>query len=127
MEKRTETWGWLLVCVVFFQQAFSQYLAYRRDNNELLLFVLKQLAKEQITYFRSRYRSEPDVIEIQEDEFIDRVRLLYFWFYLVLLSIQCSFASFEEIAANSHHIVAKPILTEFDLVEGGDRFKMGHF
>ncbi|KAK2550621.1 DNA replication licensing factor mcm2 [Acropora cervicornis] len=54
--------------------AFSQYLAYRRDNNELLLFVLKQLAKEQITYFRSRYRSEPDVIEIQEDEFIDRAR-----------------------------------------------------
>ncbi|XP_074609915.1 DNA replication licensing factor mcm2-like [Acropora palmata] len=56
------------------RKAFSQYLAYRRDNNELLLFVLKQLAKEQITYFRSRYRSEPDVIEIQEDEFIDRAR-----------------------------------------------------
>ena len=109
-----------MICVVFFQQAFSQYLAYRRDNNELLLFVLKQLAKEQITYFRSRYRSEPDVIEIQEDEFIDRVRLLYFLFYLVLLSIQCSFASFEAaIAANSHHIVAKPILTEFDLVGVG--------
>ena len=60
--------------VVFcFQQAFSQYLAYRRDNNELLLFVLQQLTKEQIIFFRSRYRSEPDVIEIQEDEFTDRV------------------------------------------------------
>lgn len=67
-----------LMLSLFFQQAFSQYLAYRRDNNELLLFVLKQLAKEQITYFRSRYRSEPDVIDIQEDEFIDRVRMLYF-------------------------------------------------
>ena len=62
-----------LLYVLFSEQAFSQYLAYRRDNNELLLFVLKQLAKEQITFFRSRYRSEPDVIEIQEDEFTDRV------------------------------------------------------
>ncbi|RMX61533.1 hypothetical protein pdam_00013734 [Pocillopora damicornis] len=56
------------------RKAFSQYLAYRRDNNELLLFVLRQLAKEQYTFSRSRYRSEPDVIEIQEDEFTDRVR-----------------------------------------------------
>ena len=35
--------------------------------------MLKQLAKEQVTFYRSRYRSEPDVIEIQEDEFTDRV------------------------------------------------------
>ena len=62
-----------LLYVLFSEQAFSQYLAYRRDNNELLLFVLKQLVKEQITFFRSRYRGEPDVIEIQEDEFTDRV------------------------------------------------------
>lgn len=114
--------------IIFFQQAFSQYLAYRRDNNELLLFVLKQLAKEQITYFRSRYRSEPDVIEIQEDEFIDRVRLIYFFYsYLVLLSVQCSYASFEAIASNSHHIVAKSILIEFDSVGEGGRGKIGIF
>ena len=62
------------VFYVCHKQAFSQYLAYRRDNNELLLFVLKQLSKEQVTFFRSRHRSQPDVIEIQEDEFTDRVR-----------------------------------------------------
>ncbi|KAK3735313.1 hypothetical protein QZH41_018724, partial [Actinostola sp. cb2023] len=56
------------------KKAFSHYLAFRRDNNELLLFVLKQLVKEQISYYRSRYRTEPDVVEIQEDEFIDRAR-----------------------------------------------------
>ncbi|EDO35060.1 predicted protein [Nematostella vectensis] len=56
------------------KKAFSHYLAYRRDNNELLLFVLKQLIKEQITFYRSRYHSEPDVIEIQEEEFTDRAR-----------------------------------------------------
>jgi len=51
----------------------------------LLLFVLKQLAKEQITFFRSRYRSEPDVIEIQEDELTDRVSyILYLWHTLTL-------------------------------------------
>ena len=55
-------------------------MAYRRDNNELLLFVLKQLAKEQVTFFRSRHRSGelPDVIEIQEDEFTDRVGSSFF-------------------------------------------------
>ncbi|XP_031573704.1 DNA replication licensing factor mcm2-like [Actinia tenebrosa] len=56
------------------KKAFSHYLAFRRDNNELLLFVLKQLAKEQISFYRCRYRTEPDIIDIQEEEFVDRAR-----------------------------------------------------
>ena len=36
------------------------------------------MAKEQYTFSRSRYRSEPDVIEIQEDEFTDRVSFAEF-------------------------------------------------
>ena len=55
------------------RKAFSQYLAYKRDNNELLLFVLNQLVKEQTTFYRSRHRTEPDVIELQEEDFVDRV------------------------------------------------------
>ena len=31
-------------------QAFARYLAYKRDNNELLLFILKQLASDQMAY-----------------------------------------------------------------------------
>ncbi|KAK5600016.1 MCM DNA helicase complex subunit [Crenichthys baileyi] len=36
-------------------QTFARYLAFRRDNNELLLFILKQLVAEQVAYQRSRY------------------------------------------------------------------------
>ena len=33
---------------------FSRYLAYKRDNNELLLFILRGLANETATYMRNR-------------------------------------------------------------------------
>lgn len=56
------------------RKTFAHYLSFKKDNNELLMFVLKQLVRDQITFFKNRYRSEPDVIEIQEDEFIDRAR-----------------------------------------------------
>ena len=32
-----------------------RYLAYKRDNNELLLFILRGLANETATYMRNRY------------------------------------------------------------------------
>merc|ERR1719210_1842345 len=37
---------------------FARYLTYKRDNNELLLFVLRQLAQETSSYLRSRYGTE---------------------------------------------------------------------
>ncbi|KAL5516440.1 hypothetical protein EMCRGX_G001773 [Ephydatia muelleri] len=55
-------------------QAFAHYLAYRRDNNELLLFILKQLATEQINFNMNGYGVEQDVIEVCEEEFTERVR-----------------------------------------------------
>lgn len=55
-------------------QAFARYLAYKRDNNELLYFLLKQLVNDQISYNRNRYGGEEqDVIEIPEDEFAEKV------------------------------------------------------
>ena len=36
------------------KRSFSRYLAFKRDNNELLLFVLRQLASETTTYMRNR-------------------------------------------------------------------------
>jgi DNA replication licensing factor MCM2 len=56
------------------KKTFARYLSFKKDNNELLLFVLKQLVRDQITYHKNRYRSEPSVIEIQEDDFNDRAR-----------------------------------------------------
>ncbi len=54
-------------------QTFSRYLAFKRDNNELLLFVLKQLAQDQMTFQRTRYGMEQDYIEISEKDLADKV------------------------------------------------------
>lgn len=57
-------------------KTFQRYLAYKRDNNELLLFVLKQLVHEQINFIRNRYGSEPDVIEVQEKDLQEKANQL---------------------------------------------------
>lgn len=60
-------------------QTFARYLAFRRDNNELLLFILKQLVAEQVSYQRNRYGVQQDVIEIPEKDLVDKVtdRMMY--------------------------------------------------
>lgn len=55
-------------------QTFARYLAFRRDNNELLLFILKQLVAEQVAYQRSRYGVQNDTVEIPEKDLHDKVR-----------------------------------------------------
>ena len=62
--------------MIFFNpplQAFANYLSYKRDNNELLLFITRQLASDQLTYNRNRYGGDFEIIEISEDELIDKV------------------------------------------------------
>lgn len=54
-------------------QTFARYLAFRRDNNELLLFILKQLVAEQTAYQRSRYGVQNDMVEVPEKDFKDKV------------------------------------------------------
>uniref|UniRef100_A0A8C2GU26 DNA replication licensing factor MCM2 n=1 Tax=Cyprinus carpio TaxID=7962 RepID=A0A8C2GU26_CYPCA len=56
------------------RKTFAQYLAFRRDNNELLLFVLKQLVSEQVAYQRNRYGAQQDTIEIPEKDLVDKAR-----------------------------------------------------
>lgn len=62
-----------LVTEVAFPQTFARYLAFRRDNNELLLFILKQLVSEQVSYQRNRYGAQQDNIEIAEKDLVDKV------------------------------------------------------
>merc|ERR1712096_214853 len=50
---------------------FSRYLAYKRDNNELLLFILRGLANETATYMRNRYGTEQKVVEVNEKDLAD--------------------------------------------------------
>ena len=56
------------------RRKFSRYLTFKRDNNELLLFVLKQLAQETAVYMRNRYGTEQEVIEVTENDLMDRAR-----------------------------------------------------
>lgn len=57
----------------FVFQTFARYLAFRRDNNELLLFILKQLVAEQVSYQRNRYGVQNDSIEIAEKDLQEKV------------------------------------------------------
>merc|ERR1739838_128470 len=53
---------------------FSRYLAYKRDNNELLLFILRGLANETATYMRNRYGTDQEVIEVPEKDLMEKAR-----------------------------------------------------
>ncbi|GIY51642.1 DNA replication licensing factor mcm2 [Caerostris darwini] len=56
------------------KKTFSRYLTYKRDNNELLLYVLKQLIQEQIAYYRSRFTAVMETVEVPEKEFQEKAR-----------------------------------------------------
>lgn len=56
------------------RKTFSRYLAYRRDNNELLLFILKQLAQDQMMFQTNRYSAQLDTVEISEKDLADKAR-----------------------------------------------------
>jgi len=53
---------------------FARYLSYKRDNNELLLFILRNLASETATYMRNRYGTEQEVVEINEKDLVEKAR-----------------------------------------------------
>ncbi|VEL36793.1 unnamed protein product [Protopolystoma xenopodis] len=59
------------------RQNFTRYLSFGRDNQDLILFLLKQLVQDQLTFMRSRHRGEPDQdIEIPEKDLAERAKQL---------------------------------------------------
>lgn len=50
---------------------FSRYLSFRRDNNELLLFVLRQLMHEQAVYQRSRFSTKQQQSQHQQQQLVE--------------------------------------------------------
>ena len=56
------------------KRKFNKYLSFKRDNNELLLFILRQLTQETAVYMRNRYGTEQEVIEVNESDLIDKAR-----------------------------------------------------
>lgn len=59
-------------------QTFARYLSFRRDNNELLMFILKQLVSEQVMYQRNRYGAQQDSVEVSEKDLVDKVGVFFF-------------------------------------------------
>ncbi|XP_067683029.1 DNA replication licensing factor mcm2-like [Haliotis asinina] len=56
------------------RKTFGRYLSFRKDNNELLLFILKQIAQDQMAFQRNRYGMEQDSLEISEKDLADKAR-----------------------------------------------------
>ncbi|CAL1543351.1 unnamed protein product [Lymnaea stagnalis] len=56
------------------RKTFGRYLSFRKDNNELLLFILKQLAQDQIAYHRNRFGTDLEQTEISEKDLADKAR-----------------------------------------------------
>jgi len=56
---------------------FARYLTYKRDNNELLLFILRQITQETVAYNRTRYGREDEdqeVVEISENDLLEKAK-----------------------------------------------------
>merc|ERR1719233_1234856 len=56
------------------KRTFARYLSFKKDNNELLLFILRGLANETATYMRNRYGTEQEVVEINEKDLAEKAR-----------------------------------------------------
>lgn len=57
------------------KKTFARYLTYKKDNNELLLYILKGLASETAIYMRNRYAtSDVQLVEVSEKDLSDRAR-----------------------------------------------------
>lgn len=58
------------------KRTFKGYLSYKKDNNELLLHLLNNLAKEAAAYMRNRYGSSEELVEINERDLTDKARTI---------------------------------------------------
>jgi hypothetical protein len=68
------------------------------------MFILKQLVEDQVTFPNNRYGSAPDIIKTLEEEFLDRVSVLFyvkFWGHLFVLT--GSHQKFWSYAKGEHH------------------------
>ena len=58
----------------YLSQTFTRYLNYKKDNNELLLYILRQLIGDQAKYQRNRFGDlSEEFIQIKEKELTEKV------------------------------------------------------
>lgn len=55
------------------RQIFQRYLLYKKDHSELLLYILRQLTKDQLAFMRGTSQGDTVAIEIDEKDLIDKV------------------------------------------------------
>ena len=56
-------------------QTFQKYLSFKKDNSELLFYILRQMALDQLTYIRCVQGPDAAVVEVSEKDLIDRVSI----------------------------------------------------
>merc|ERR1719187_3069463 len=58
-------------------RTFNKYMAYKKDNNELLLYLLKGLVQETALYMRNRYDScDLNLVEVNENDLVEKARTI---------------------------------------------------
>ncbi|KAK3868016.1 hypothetical protein Pcinc_026562 [Petrolisthes cinctipes] len=85
---------------------FARYLSFKRDNNELLFFLLRQLVHEQTTYLRSRYGADHEVVQVSEKDLLDRARQIN------IMNLQPFFASEIFKANNFTHDAKRKLIVQ---------------
>lgn len=58
------------------RKTFSRYLNFKKDNNELLLFILRQLISDHSTFLRNRFGEIQEYVQIQEKELSDKAKAI---------------------------------------------------
>nr|CAD7408822.1 unnamed protein product [Timema poppensis] len=58
------------------KNTFQKYLSFKKDNSELLYYILRQMTLDQLTYIRCLRGPDATTIELNEKDFIDRARLI---------------------------------------------------
>ncbi|KAJ8968837.1 hypothetical protein NQ317_005305 [Molorchus minor] len=56
------------------RQVFQRYLLFKKDHSELLFYILRQLAQDQLTFQRSTSEMEAVTIEIDEKDLLDKAK-----------------------------------------------------
>lgn len=59
---------------MMFIQTFQKYLAFQKDNSELLFFILRQLTLDQLAYIRCKEGPQATHVEIMEKDLTERAK-----------------------------------------------------
>lgn len=56
---------------------FHRYITFKKDDNELLFFLLQNMVRDLTSFYHMRYGKDPETIEISIQDFETRVMQLH--------------------------------------------------